>query len=156
MKWRHQGAWKGENRRSVETTKEKRKKEKERWGEAGIRRIAFCLCSIKGEITHLPRFFLKTTALIDQTTWMYQPIFNMKYRQQKSITPVFSSRRYLQLSVAPSHKGWCIYITVGSALSVTLSLFRRGHGSPTISLWHVHYVIRWYICLTNGKVDHIQ
>lgn len=69
-------------------------KEKERegetGGEAGIRRIAFCLCSIKGEITHLRRFFLKTTALIDQTTWMYQPIFNMKYRHQKSITPVFS------------------------------------------------------------------
>lgn len=64
-------------------------KEKEGEGERGIRRIAFRLCSIKGEITHLLRFFLKTTALIDQTAWMYQPIFNMKYRHQKSITPVF-------------------------------------------------------------------
>lgn len=34
----------------------------------GIRRIAFRPCSIKGEITHLLRFFLRTTAPIDQTT----------------------------------------------------------------------------------------
>lgn len=65
-------------------------KEREKEKEGRRRRIAFRLCSIKGEITHLLRFFLKTTALIDQTAWMYQPIFNMKYRHQKSITPVFS------------------------------------------------------------------
>lgn len=78
MKWRHQGAWRGEE------------EEKERMGKGAARRIAFRLCSIKGEITHLLRFFLKPTALIDQTAWMYQPIFYMKYRHQKSITPVFS------------------------------------------------------------------
>lgn len=94
MKWRHQGAWRGGEGGSVETTR-KRKKESE-W-ERGIRRIAFRLCSIKGEITHLLRFFLKTTALIDQTAWMYQPIFNMKYRHQKSITPVFSLSLFLSL-----------------------------------------------------------
>lgn len=55
----------------------------------GIRRIALRPCSIKGEITHLLRFFLKTTALIDQTGWMYRPISSMKYRHEKSITPVF-------------------------------------------------------------------
>lgn len=79
--------------------KQPRKRNRKR--RRGIRRIAFCPCSIKGEITHLLRFFLKTTALIDQTTWMYRPIFNMKYRHQKSITPVFSlSPHYLQLFVA--------------------------------------------------------
>lgn len=43
-------------------------KERERERGRGIRRIAFRPCSIKGEITHLLRFFLRTTAPIDQTT----------------------------------------------------------------------------------------
>ena len=84
------GRRKAGDRGSVKTTKKESKKGKGRGEKGRTRRIAFCLCSIKGEITHLLRFFLKTTALIDQTAWMYQPIFNMKYRHQKSITPVFS------------------------------------------------------------------
>lgn len=104
MKWRHQGAWRGGaggwKQRGGEARSRRRGGE---WG--GIRRIALRLCSIKGEITHLLRFFLKTTALIDQTAWMYRPIFNMKYRHQKSITPVFplpSPRGCVRLGVAGS------------------------------------------------------
>lgn len=73
--------------------------------KGGIRRIAFPLCSIKGEITHLLRFFLKTTAPIDQTAWMYRPIFNMKYRHQKSITPVFSLSLFCCLQRSRAHSG---------------------------------------------------
>lgn len=58
-----EGGWK-----QPKSEGERGKRERER---GGIRRIAFRLCSIKGEITHLLRFFLKTTALIDQTAWMY-------------------------------------------------------------------------------------
>lgn len=159
MKWRHQGAWRGgeggKEGGSVETTQKRgRRRKRGRGREGGIRRIAFRLCSIKGEITHLLRFFLKTTALIDQTAWMYRPIFNMKYRHQKSITPVFS---------LPSPICSCVSLVLtevdaSTSLSplLSLSLFLPGYGSPTVSLWHVHYVICRYMCLTNGGVDHIQ
>lgn len=88
----------------------------------GIRRIAFRLCSIKGEITHLLRFFLKTTALIDQTAWMYQPIFNMKYRHQKSITPVFSLPSSICSSLSLSLAKVDASISLSPLFSVSISL----------------------------------
>lgn len=44
--------------------------EGEKRGERGgsKRKIAFRLCSVKGEITHLRRFFQATMGSIDQTT----------------------------------------------------------------------------------------
>lgn len=97
--------------------------------KGGIRRIAFLLCSIKGKITHLRRFFLKTTAPIDQTAWMYQPIFSMKYRQQKSITPVFSP------SLLPSADLTCSFsqrlMHLHHCLLSSLPLYPLpGYGSP--------------------------
>lgn len=115
---------------------EEREKEKESEGERGIRRIAFRLCSIKGEITHLLRFFLKTTALIDQTAWMYQPIFNMKYRHQKSITPVFSlpSPICSSLSLVLTEVDASTSLSRLLSVSIPVSLVLSGYGSPTVSL----------------------
>lgn len=161
MKWRHQGAWRGEEggwERAWKQAEREWERERERGGKRGIRRIAFRLCSIKGEITHLLRFFLKTTAPIDQTAWMYRPIFNMKYRHQKSITPVFSlpSPIYSSLSLFLTKVDASTSLSPLLSKYIPVSLFLRGYESPTVSLWHVHYVICRYICLTNGEVDHIQ
>jgi len=132
------GRRKAGDRGSVKTTKKESKKGKGRGEKGRTRRIAFCLCSIKGEITHLLRFFLKTTALIDQTAWMYQPIFNMKYRHQKSITPVFSLPSVICSSLLTK-------VDASTSLSALLSVsLLLPHGSPSISLWHVHYVIHSY------------
>lgn len=100
--------------------------------KGGIRRIAFLLCSIKGEITHLLRFFLKTTAPIDQTAWMYRPIFNMKYRQQKSITPVFSPSLLLSAALTCSFSLVEASTSLSSLLpaSIPASLRLPGYGSP--------------------------
>lgn len=154
MKWKHQGAWRVEKGREEWSKCANNPKERER----GRRRIAFRLCSIKGEITHLLRFFLKTTALIDQTAWMYQPIYNMKYRHQKSITPVFPRRSPICSSLSHFLTKVDASISLSAILSVSMPvfLFLWGHGFSTASLWHVHYVIGRYICLTNGEVDHIQ
>lgn len=133
MKWRHQeheeeggreGAW-------IQPKREGMRKR-----ERGIRRIAFRLCSIKGEITHLLRFFLKTTALIDQTAWMYQPIFNMKYRHQKSITPVFSLLSpvcsFLTLILAEVDAPTSLSPLV--SVSISASVLLPSYGSPSCLL----------------------
>lgn len=47
--------------------RQRQKKGEGRWRRRGKKRkIAFRLCSVKGEITHLRRFFQATTASIDQ------------------------------------------------------------------------------------------
>lgn len=79
MKRRYQRSMKGERGReqSINPTAgcwregaRMRDREKgERGGGGGSKRkIAFRLCSVKGEITHLRRFFQATTGSIDQTT----------------------------------------------------------------------------------------
>lgn len=152
MKRRHQRAWRGGEEGSVETTQKKSE-------GGGVRRIAFLLCSIKGEITHLLRFFLKTTAPIDQTAWMYRPIFNMKYRHQKSITPVFSLPLLLSADLTCSFPPRLMHLhhcrLSSRPPSPHLCSF-PAMDLPTASPWHLHYVIRRYTCLTNGEVDHIQ
>lgn len=169
MKWRHQGAWRGGEGGWKQRRGEARSRRRGReWG--GIRRIALRLCSIKGEITHLLRFFLKTTALIDQTAWMYRPIFNMKYRHQKSITPVFPLpspracvRACVRLGVAgsSSQRRRLMHLhqrlpSPALCLPAASPVPSCGYGSPAVSVWHAHYVICRDMCLTNGEVDHIQ
>lgn len=77
MKRRYQRSMKGEGReqsinptagweRGSENERQKKGREGERGG-GGERKIAFRLCSVKGEITHLRRFFQATTGSIDQT-----------------------------------------------------------------------------------------
>lgn len=135
---------------SAETTQKEREKEKD--GERGIRRIAFCLCSIKGEITHLLRFFLKTTALIDQTAWMYRPIFNMKYRHQKSITPVFSLTSpicsSLSLFLAKVDASTSLSALFSASMSTSLSLPRSHSTSEAMDLPLFHPDM--YIMLSAG------
>lgn len=152
--------WRAGN--EMETSKSMKRRGGREWGnnpkeqeKGGIRRIAFPLCSIKGEITHLLRFFLKTTAPIDQTAWMYRPIFNMKYRHQKSITPVFSLS--LLLSAVLTCSFWLRLKHLHHCLLSSLHLSQhQAMDLPTVPPWHLHYVIRRYTCLTNGEVDHIQ
>lgn len=132
----------------METTQKRGRRRKEREGERGIRRIAFRLCSIKGEITHLLRFFLKTTALIDQTAWMYQPIFNMKYRHQKSITPVFSLSLCSSLSLvlaevdaSTSLSPLCVYPRVSRPSRLWIS--HRLCLTCTLCYLPVHVLDKW-------------
>ncbi len=107
----------GRNPAGTELSTEKEVKrtgewEKERERGRGIRRIAFRPCSIKGEITHLLRFFLRTTAPIDQTTgctsqfstWNIDtknqfhlcslPLLSSHQRPDPWIRPCFMSSRY--------------------------------------------------------------
>lgn len=81
MKRRYQRSMKGERRReqSINPTSspnrerasrnENQRKEGREGGreEEAERKIASRLCSVKGEITHLRRFFQATTGSIDQT-----------------------------------------------------------------------------------------
>lgn len=83
MKRRYQGAWKerGGRGKSINPSRggfqeggSRRGRQRQKKGRAGggggegERKIAFRLCSVKGEITHLRRFFQATTASIDQAT----------------------------------------------------------------------------------------
>lgn len=74
MKRRYQRSMKGERGGRAQsinpTQREQRGREGGREGGGGgrKRKIAFRLCSVKGEITHLRRFFQATTGFIDQTS----------------------------------------------------------------------------------------
>lgn len=75
MKRRYQRSMKGEREESRALIQQQagregvRMKDRRRGerGGGGERKIAFRLCSVKGEITHLRRFFQATTGSIDQT-----------------------------------------------------------------------------------------
>lgn len=65
--------------------------ERETEGNRGrTRKMTSRLCSVKGEITRLWSFFSSHDRFHRSNRWIYEPIFNMKYRHQESILLMFT------------------------------------------------------------------